>query len=262
MKKHFTHHFGEHRIFQIPVLQDNYIYVLARGDEAAVVDPAEAESVNQLLDHYKLNLKFILNTHHHPDHCGGNAQLVERWGCEVMASDYDRDRIPFIKTRLNDRDQINILGAKAQVVYIPGHTLGHIAYFFRDQHWLFSGDTLFSLGCGRLFEGNPQQMQHSLSKIKALPDETMVFCAHEYTEANLKFHLSVYGDDPNISDRQSEIKKLRKAGMPSVPVELAKEKSTNLFLRWNDQGLRKTLGMESAQDWEVFAKIRQLKDEF
>lgn len=237
-------------VFLIPVLQDNYVYVLRNNatDETAVVDPSVSEPVLDFLDARKWQLNAILNTHHHWDHVGGNEELKQATGCEIIGYRKDAHRIPGIDIELDEGDSFTVAGETGEVLTVPGHTLGHVLYYFADQHALFCGDTLFSMGCGRLFEGTPEQMFHSLSKFKELPPETKIYCGHEYTEANGKFALELEPDNEDILERMEEVQRLRANDEPTLPVTLDIEFRTNPFLR--------------AQDAETFAKIRELKDNF
>jgi hydroxyacylglutathione hydrolase len=237
-------------VVQLPVLTDNYIYLL--HDEATgttgVVDPAEAAPVLDELARRGWQLGWILNTHHHGDHVGGNAALVAATGCRVVGPRADQARIPLIQTPVADGDVFRLGASPARVFDTPGHTRGHIVYWFEQDAALFAGDTLFALGCGRLFEGSPEQMWESLAKLAALPPETRVYCAHEYTESNLRFALSVAPDDPALLARGQRVRALRAASLPTVPSTLGEELATNPFLR--------------AGSAARFAELRRAKDSF
>lgn len=251
-------------ILQIPALTDNYIYLLhcAATGQTAVVDPAEAEPVEAALTARGWHLHAIYNTHHHHDHIGGNLALKQRYGCMVHGYGPDAERIAGIDIYLMDGDEVVLGASKAQVLFVPGHTLGHIAYFFKKDKALFCGDTLFSLGCGRLFEGSPEQMHASLHKISKLPDDTQVYCAHEYTQANGRFALTLEPDNPYLQARLNEVKHLRDEGRPTVPSLLGQEKSANPFLRTASPEIREKIGMKTAENVAVFAEIRRKKDHF
>jgi len=251
-------------IIQIPVLKDNYIYLLhdSASDETAVVDPAEANPVLRILAEKNWTLNYIFNTHHHWDHVGGNLLLKERTGCGVIASSYDQNRIPGIDQAVSEGDMLRLGDEVIEVINTPGHTLGHIVYFCRQQHALFCGDTLFSLGCGRLFEGTPEQMWHSWQKIRALPDETKIYCAHEYTENNARFALSVDPDNIALKRYNETIHRLRAQNKSTIPTTLAQEKACNPFLRPESAAIRQILNMPENKNVDVFARLRQMKDHF
>ena len=251
-------------IHQIAVLNDNYVY-LAHDTETgstAVVDPAVSGPVLDVLSAKGWTLTHILNTHHHNDHTGGNLELKQQTGSIVVGPKADAERIPGIDVEVSDGDTYQVGNATAEVFDVPGHTRGHNAYWFSESDALFSGDTLFSMGCGRLFEGSPAQMVNSLAKFTALPDRTRVFCAHEYTQSNGRFALSLEPKNEALQNRMIEVNKLRTAGKPTVPSTLGVEKSTNPFLRPNSEELQKTLGLEGYDLVDVFAEIRKLKDNF
>lgn len=236
-------------IYQIPILNDNYVYVLnePEADMTAVVDPGEAQPVIEFLNEHHMKLDFILNTHHHRDHIGGNEVLVDEYGCKIIAPEGE-DRIPNTNDRAFEGETVQIGMTSAVVIETPGHTTHHICYWFEQDKALFCGDTLFSIGCGRLFEGTPKQMFESLSKIKALPDDTRVYCAHEYTQSNIEFAKTVLPDNAYLKAYEEEVKGLRAKRKPSVPSLLEIEKKANPFL------LAKTV--------EEFAEYRAAKDKF
>lgn len=251
-------------IVQLPVLNDNYVYLLRepRSGAVGVVDPAVHEPVLAELDRRGWRLTHILNTHHHPDHVGGNLALKQATGCTVIGPEADAGRIPGIDIAVADNEGINLGEEMAKVFDVPGHTSGHIAYWFADSEALFCGDTLFALGCGRLFEGTPAQMWNSLSKLRRLPDATRIYCAHEYTEANARFAVTVEPGNETLHQRYHRIKELRAAGKPTVPSTLGEEKATNPFLRPMSDNIRLHLGMANAEDVAVFAEVRKRKDTF
>lgn len=251
-------------IVQIPVLNDNYVYLAREPQSGAVgvVDPAVHEPVLAELKRRNWTLTHILNTHHHPDHVGGNMALKEATGCTVIGPEADADRIPGLDVAVGDNEGINLGSETARVFDVPGHTRGHIAYWFADSQALFCGDTLFALGCGRLFEGTPAQMWSSLSKLRRLPDATRIYCAHEYTESNARFAVTIEPGNETLHQRYHRIKELRAAGQPTVPSTLAEEKATNPFLRPMSDNIRLHLNMADADDVAVFAEVRKRKDGF
>lgn len=251
-------------IVQIPVLNDNYVYLLREPQSGAVgvVDPAVHEPVLAELKRRNWLLTHILNTHHHPDHVGGNMALKDATGCKVIGPEADADRIPGLDIAVGDNEGINLGDETARVFDVPGHTKGHIAYWFADSQALFCGDTLFALGCGRLFEGTPAQMWSSLSKLRGLPDATRVYCAHEYTESNARFAVTVEPGNETLQQRYRRIRELRAEGKPTVPSTLGEEKATNPFLRPMSDNIRLNLNMAGADDVAVFAEVRKRKDTF
>lgn len=251
-------------IIQLPVLNDNYIYLIHDpvSGETAVVDPAVAQPVLDTLSLKGWTLKYIFNTHHHWDHVGANLELKEKKECQILASEADQARIPGIDKGLKQGDEIKLGNQVAKVIATPGHTFGHIVYHFPDSNALFCGDTLFSMGCGRLFEGTAEQMWHSLQQLKALPKETHIYCAHEYTQANGKFALSIEPKNQQLQQRIQQVKQLREHNKPTVPSTLEQELATNPFLRENQPEIQQSIQMTGQPISEVFRKIRELKDNF
>ncbi|MBI2361619.1 MAG: hydroxyacylglutathione hydrolase [Deltaproteobacteria bacterium] len=254
------------RVIQIPLLRDNYGYLLVCEEtgEAAIVDPSEGEPVLRRAEKEKVSLKAILNTHHHRDHTGGNAFLLERLSLDVYGHGTDRDRIPGLTHPLDDGDRVILGSLTGRVLFIPGHTRGHVAYLFENK--LFCGDTLFVAGCGRLFEGTAEQMLASLSRLKALPGDTLVYCGHEYTEKNLQFALTVELNNKKVADKLTQVRALRARGASTVPSTMADEWETNPFLRWDSgeiqQNLNRSFRGVGSDPVSVFAKVRELKDQF
>ncbi|MCL6435031.1 MAG: hydroxyacylglutathione hydrolase [Leptolyngbyaceae cyanobacterium HOT.MB2.61] len=256
------------QVHRLPALSDNYIFLLHDPEQkiAAVVDPAEATPVLRCLKELGATLVAILNTHHHADHVGANTALLQRFPSAVVyGGAEDRGRIPGQQVFLHEGDRVSFGDRTAEVLFVPGHTRAHIAYYFPPDHPddvgdLFCGDTLFAGGCGRLFEGTPTQMVSSLSKLRALPDTTRVWCAHEYTLKNLEFALSVDGNNADLQKRFAEVKAARSRSEATVPSLLGTEKRTNPFLRWDDLGLRSIV--QADNEIQTFTRLRGMKDRF
>jgi hydroxyacylglutathione hydrolase len=251
-------------IEQIPILSDNYVYLVRepRAGATGVVDPGVAPPVLERLQRKGWTLDWILITHHHGDHTGGNLELKQATACRIVGPKKDAARIPGIDLGLVEGDRFRLGEAEAEILETPGHTLGHISYWFGDAEALFCADTLFSLGCGRVIEGQFEQMWDSLSKLARLPDDALVYCAHEYTQANARFALTIDPDNPALRARAAEADRQRAAGQPTVPTRLGAERAANPFLRPQDAAIRRRLGMPDAGDAEVFAEIRKRKDRF
>jgi hydroxyacylglutathione hydrolase len=251
-------------ILQIPVLTDNYIYLIHDlvSGETAVVDPALAQPVLDVLDKKNWRLTYILNTHHHWDHVGGNLELKQKTGCKIIAGQSDQDRIPGIDAGVSEDDVISLGSHTARVISTPGHTSGHVVYYFSKDGALFCGDTLFVMGCGRLFEGTPEQMWNSLQKLKALPSSTRIYCTHEYTQANSRFALSVEPDNSQLQQKIIEVQQLRAVNKPTVPSTIEQERATNPFFRVDCISVQKALGLEMQSPVCVFAELRKRKDTF
>jgi hydroxyacylglutathione hydrolase len=247
----------------VPALSDNYVYLLhdAGSGATAVVDPGEAPPVLAALDRHSWTLTHILATHHHMDHIGGVPELRERFAVTLIGPAAET-RIPGIDIAVADGDRCRVGDAEARVFEVPGHTLGHIAFWFAGSEALFSGDTLFALGCGRMFEGNPPGFWHSLDKLRALPDATRVYCGHEYTQSNLKFALSVDPDNAALQAAGKRIVALRAEGKPTIPSLMGEERAANPFLRADDPGMQASLGMSGADPAAVFGELRARKDKF
>lgn len=241
---------GSMEIVQIPCLDSNYAYLLhdSLSGSTAAIDTPDADVILNALEQHAWNLTDIFNTHHHGDHTGGNLLLKEKTGCRVTGPKGEASCIPGIDVEAVEGDIVSVGESVAHVIEVPGHTHGHIAYHFEKDNVAFVGDTLFSMGCGRLFEGTAGQMWSSLNKLMRLPGNTLLYCAHEYTEANGHFALSV---DPNNADLQARMKKVRELRLqdiPTVPSSLEMEKRTNPFLRAGNE--------------EAFAELRRRKDCF
>jgi hydroxyacylglutathione hydrolase len=251
-------------IHQIPVLRDNYVYLVRDREQGAcaAVDPAVAAPVLDALRSLGWTLTHVFNTHHHHDHVGGNMELKQATGCTVVGHGKDAARIPGIDVHVNDGDSIDLGAQTALVLDVSGHTSGHIAYWFEDSAAVFCGDTLFSLGCGRLFEGTPEQMWSSLRRLRALPDDTMAYCAHEYTASNARFALTIEPTNPDLIRRVEEVERLRSVGTPTVPSSIGVERATNPFLRADVEDLKASAGLAGLDAVATFAEIRRRKDVF
>lgn len=256
------------QIIRLNALSDNYIFLLhlPQSNIAAVVDPAEAEPVLKQLQQLGAELVAIFNTHHHHDHVGGNQRLIQQYPQVIVyGGAEDRERIPGIQVLLQEGDRVSFGERQAEVFFVPGHTRAHIAYYFPpktadEPGELFCGDTLFAGGCGRLFEGTPAQMVDSLSKLRNLPDNTRVWCAHEYTLKNLQFALTVDRSNQELQSRLAEVKAARSRSEATIPSMLGVEKLTNPFLRWNQPTLQSAV--KSQDPVQTFARLRGMKDTF
>ena len=251
-------------IHMFPCLADNYGYLL-HDEEAGVtaaVDTPDAAAIHAQLAAKGWRLTHILNTHHHADHAGGNLELKRRTGCTIVGPRADAARIPGIDVAVGEGDVVELGSHRAAVFDTPGHTRGHIVYHFAANRAAFVGDTLFALGCGRLFEGTPGQMWSSLQKILQWPDDTRIYCAHEYTQSNARFALTVEPQNRALKERAAAVAQLRAAGRATVPSTLGEERATNPFLRPQSRDLRATIELPGAADVDVFAKTRALKDAF
>lgn len=251
-------------IHMFPCLQDNYGFLIQDSEtgQTAVIDTPEVAAIEAALAERGWQLTYILNTHHHFDHAGGNLELKRKTGCSIVGPRADATRIPGIDIEVGEGD-VFALGRQLATVYdTPGHTRGHIVYHFAEAKVAFVGDTLFAMGCGRLFEGTPAQMWSSLQKLMRWPDETRIYCAHEYTQRNGHFALSVEPGNLDLQARVAEVDRLRAQGVPTVPTSLGLEKLTNPFLRPMSRHLQETVGLPDAPLVEVFAKTRELKDRY
>ena len=238
------------RVEVIPCLQDNYSYLIIdkSNNSACVVDPSEAKPIMNFVEKENINLKYILNTHHHFDHVGGNKNIKKKYNSVVIGYKDDASRIPEIDILLEDNQIWKADNFEAKIMHIPGHTTGHICYHFFKEKLIFTGDTLFSLGCGKLFEGTYQDMFSSLKKIKKLSQDTKIYCGHEYTLQNSKFCIEYDPENTKLKNKITEIKKKLQNNLPTIPSTLKDENECNIFLR--------------AKDVESFSKLRDLKDIF
>jgi len=249
-------------IVLLPCLADNYFVLLHDPEtgETAVIDAPQAAAIKTALTERGWRLNDIFITHHHTDHTAGIAELKAYYGARVTGPEIEADRIPGMTRAVTGATTLAFAGRSIKVIETPGHTLGHVTYFIPDTGVAFTGDTLFSLGCGRIFEGDPQMMWDSLTKIAALPGETRLYCGHEYTLSNGRFAMTVEPENETLKARLAEVEALRAAGKPTLPTTVDLEKATNPFLRPHSRAIRARLGLGGAPDWEVFARLRQLKN--
>lgn len=248
----------------VPALSDNYIYIAhdPSTGATAIVDPAEAQPVLDALSRRGWTPTHILNTHHHGDHIDGNAELKARFGIPIIGPRADAGRIPNLDVLVAEGDSCTVGSQTAQVFETPGHTSGHISFWFPDSDALFCGDTLFALGCGRMFEGTPAGFWNSLLKLRALPDSAQVYCGHEYTQSNARFAVTVEPDNAELAERAKQIDALRAEKRRTVPSALGEEKRTNPFLRADVPEVQAAVGMPGADPAAVFGEIRKRKDNF
>ena len=251
-------------ITPIPCLTDNYAYVIYDNNSktAGVVDPSESKPIFSFLKRKNIKLNYILNTHHHFDHIGGNVELKKIYNAKIIGFEGDKHRIPGIDITLKNNAKWNFGNSTIKVFHIPGHTLGHICFFFEKEKIAFTGDTLFSMGCGKIFEGDHKQMLESLNKIKKLPKDTMIYCGHEYTLRNAEFCMKYDINNTELKNKFEKIRKLRSKNLPTVPSSLEDELKTNIFLRCDQNDLKTKLNMKNQEDFKVFRKVRDLKDNF
>jgi len=250
-------------IIQFGCLKDNYSSLLhdpATGC-TAVVDTPDADEIMHQLDKQGWHLTHILTTHHHWDHIDGHEQLKKHYDCQIIAPALNRDQIPAIDQTVSNGDQIQVGEISIEVLATPGHTLGHVAYYVPALSAVFVGDTLFAMGCGRLFEGTPQQMWQSIQVLRALPDQTAIYCGHEYTLNNAQFALSLEPDNSALQQRVKEVESLRASGLPTIPTSVIQERQTNPFMRADIPRIQQRVGMPGASASKVFAEIRRRKDQ-
>jgi hydroxyacylglutathione hydrolase len=247
-------------ILPVPAFRDNYIWLLHDGKHAAVVDPGEAAPVARVLQDRALTLDTILVTHHHDDHIGGVADLSKSWPATVYAPKNTSYAFPHIMVEDGAVVALPTLNTQFTVLEVPGHTLDHVAYY--GANCLFCGDTLFGGGCGRLFEGTPRQMFSSLQRLAGLPPSTRVYCAHEYTEHNLRFAHSLEPDNPKLKARLQSAAEIRRRGLPTLPSTIALELETNPFLRCSSNTIRQAISIHTHDPVQIFATIRQMRNNY
>jgi hydroxyacylglutathione hydrolase len=253
-------------IYRLPAFKDNYFFLLhdSATNQAAIVDPGDEGPVFAELARLGATLVAILNTHHHWDHVDGNTALLAKFPeAVVYGGAEDRGRIPGQTVFLKGGERVKVADRQATVYFVPGHTLGHIAYYFPPvaadpTGHLFCGDTIFSAGCGRLKEGSPAQMQASLAQLRELPDETQIWCAHEYTLSNLRFALTIEPQNAALQARFAAVQQLRQRQEPTIPTQMGLEKRTNPFLRWDAPGVQRAV--QQSEPVATFAALRQAKD--
>tara|TARA_B100000686_G_scaffold321312_1_gene373854 strand:- start:11 stop:772 length:762 start_codon:yes stop_codon:yes gene_type:complete len=248
----------------IPCLKDNYSYAIIdeTNNKSCIVDPSEPKPIINFLEKNNLKLNYILNTHHHYDHVGGNIELKKKYSAKVVGFEDDFKRIPEIDIKIKDGEIWKKDNFEAKIIHIPGHTLGHVCFYFYNDNNLFTGDTLFSLGCGRIFEGTYEQMFTSLEKIKKLPPKTKIFCGHEYTLQNSKFCIQYDKENKSLIKKIKEINENLKNNKPTIPSILEEELKNNIFLRSDNEIIKKNLNISNSSALMTFSKLRDLKDNF
>ena len=247
----------------IKCLSDNYSYLIYEKETntVSIIDPSEFAACDKIIKKYN-KLDFILNTHHHADHVDGNLNLKKKYNAKILGSGLDKDRIPGIDILLKENQKQKIGNLEFQVIFVPGHTKGHIAFYFKKEKIVFTGDTLFSLGCGRVFEGTHVEMFESLNKLKILPKETKVYCGHEYTKKNLEFCNKYDKSNSFLEKKAKMIYSNINNNLPTIPTTIGEELNTNIFLRCDKTGIKKALNLQKSSDQEIFTKLRNLKDTF
>ena len=251
-------------VHQFPTRNDNYGVLIhdAATEATASIDAPDAEELLAALHEKGWVLTHILTTHHHHDHTAGNTIVKRMTGCTIVGAAKEAGSIPGIDVQVAEGDRVEIGGAKGQVIETPGHTRGHVSYYFPDDKLVVVGDTLFSVGCGKLLEGDAKMMWSSLQKLMALPPDTKLYCGHEYTNANCRFALTVEPENEALQARAAEVAELAKQGLPALPTTIAQELATNPFLRPGSPAIQKRLGMEGRELSEIFGEIRRRKDRF
>jgi hydroxyacylglutathione hydrolase len=250
--------------YLFPCLTDNFGVLIhdAEGGATAAIDAPEAAAVEAALNKTGWRLSDILVTHHHHDHTGGIAELKQRHKCRVVAPRNEAARIANVDETVGGGDTVQVGGLAGRVIDTPGHTAGHISYFFPADQLAFVGDTLFSIGCGRVIEGNPEMMWQSLLKLRSLPDDTRFYCGHEYTAANIRFAKTIEPYNKALAARAEEVARLLSAGKPTIPATIGAEKAANPFLRADMPEVAQSVGLAGSPAWKVFAEIRERKNKF
>jgi len=248
----------------ISCLKDNYSYLIHdnQSNTVAIIDPSEFAPCDKIISKKYKKLDYILNTHHHYDHVAGNKELKKKYNSKILGFKSDEERIPNIDKLLEDNEEFNVGNIKFTTLFIPGHTAGHIAFYSKTEKVIFTGDTLFSMGCGRVFEGTYDQMFESLNRIKNLPEDTKIYCGHEYTQKNIEFCIKYNPNNDLLKKTKNTIEEKLKNGEPSIPSTLFKEKQMNIFLRTDELDVKNILNLKKASNLEIFTKLRDLKDNF
>ncbi len=248
----------------IPCLSDNYSYLIndKTSNLVGIVDPSDFDEVNKIIKRKYGKLDYILNTHHHSDHVAGNIELKKNYKSKIIGSKADGNRIPGIDILLDEGEIFKFGKVNFKIITVPGHTKGHIAFYSEDEKTIFTGDTLFSLGCGRVFEGTIKEMFLSINKIKSLPGDTKIYCGHEYTKQNLDFCLKFDENNQFLIKKLDWVKERNDNKMPTIPTTLEEEVKTNIFLRCDNSSIKNILNMNNSSDEQIFEKLRSLKDQF
>jgi hydroxyacylglutathione hydrolase len=264
MEKYIFNYGEEVTVCMFPCLRDNYGFLVHNHNTntTACIDTPDSKRIIEAAKELNWSIDMILNTHHHADHAGGNLEVKDFFDCKVFGFHSDVNRIPGIDCQVGHHETFLFGDIPVRVMHTPGHTLGHIVYLFEQHKIAFVGDTLFSLGCGKVFEGTYEQMWNSLVAIRNLDQDFMLYCGHEYTELNAKFALHIDPENIELSRRASEVIALRKRGMPTIPIKLSDEKKANPFLGLNFSQIAENIGENSSDPVKIFAQIRQLKDTF
>ena len=248
----------------VPCLQDNYSFIVhdTNTNTVAVVDPSEFKPINNFIEKKFKKIDYILNTHHHFDHTGGNLDLQKKYKVKIIGSKKDQKRIPGINIKLSDNENFKLGSINFKIFLVPGHTNGHICFYAKSEKIIFTGDTLFSLGCGKVFEGSHLEMLTSLNLIKKLPEDTQIYCGHEYTQKNLDFCIKYEINNTKLAEKKIWVTSKLSKKKPTIPVTIKDELDTNIFFRCNDPAIKKNLGMENSSEVQIFKKLRDLKDSF